>query len=89
MTTMKPTRVAIAQFRAHLSEYVQRAEAGERILVYELDNPLAELRPVDDEAELEVTSAAHPWSELGDLDFPPLAGGVDAVDLLLEDRGTR
>jgi prevent-host-death family protein len=36
----------IAELRDHLSEYLHRVEAGERILVMRRNTPVAELRPV-------------------------------------------
>ena len=39
------TKVRISEFKAHLSEYVRRAGAGETILICDRDRPVAELTP--------------------------------------------
>jgi prevent-host-death family protein len=40
------TKVNIRELKAHLSEFVERVEAGETIVVAKRNEPVAELRPI-------------------------------------------
>lgn len=83
MVTMS-TRVGIAELKAHLSEYVARAKAGERIVVCDRQTPVAELRELG--TGLPVRHATRPPSDL--LTIAPVKTNfpVDSVLLLREDR---
>ena len=63
MMTMS-TRVGIAELKAHLSEYVARAKAGERIVVCDRNTPVAELRATQERAPLPITQPTRSWPEL-------------------------
>ncbi|MBA4181295.1 MAG: type II toxin-antitoxin system prevent-host-death family antitoxin [Anaerolinea sp.] len=84
------TRVGIAELKAHLSEYVARAKAGERIVVCDRNTPVAELGATEERAPLPITQPTRSWPELAatlkpvKLNFP-----VDVVALLREDRDKR
>ena len=82
------TRVGIAELKAHLSEYVARAKAGERIVVCDRNTPVAELRQTIPEREpLPITPATRPWNEATtSVHRLPLPVGVDAVALLVAER---
>ena len=86
MMTMS-TRVGIAELKAHLSEYVARAKAGERIVVCDRQTPVAELRPLG--FSLAIRHATRPPSDL--LKIKPVKAKfpVDVVALLREDRDER
>lgn len=86
MMTMK-TRVGIAELKAHLSEYVKRAKAGERIVVYDRETPVAELRPLG--SELPIRRATRPISDLLDIQPVKTKFPIDVVALLREDRDRR
>lgn len=45
---MVMAKVNIFEIKAKLSEYLERAAGGERILICRHNKPVAELRPVDD-----------------------------------------
>lgn len=89
--------VGIAQLKAHLSEYVRRAQAGDTVEVRDRDRPVARLVPVP-AASLGLTirpavadwaavtaslRAAQPVSAAADL---PACATTDSVAWLLEDR---
>lgn len=86
MMTMS-TRVGIAELKAHLSEYVKRVKAGERIVVCDRETPVAELLPL--EKELPIRPATHPASDLLKLHGVRPRVPVDVVALLREDRDER
>ena len=44
------TTINIAEAKAHLSEYLQRVESGETIIVARRNQPVAELRPIPSRA---------------------------------------
>ena len=85
------TRVGIAELKAHLSEYIARAKAGERIVVCDRNTPVAELRAtVPERPPLPIRKATRPWPEVAAAITPvrPLVP-VDVVALLREDRDQR
>ncbi|MFN8617764.1 MAG: type II toxin-antitoxin system prevent-host-death family antitoxin [Dehalococcoidia bacterium] len=80
-------RVGIADLKAHLSEYLKRVRAGERILVCDRKTAIAELRPLS--ADLPIRPATHPPSDVLKLKGVPARAPVDVVALLREDRDQR
>lgn len=89
MVTMS-TRVGIAELKAHLSEYVARAKAGERIVVCDRNTPVAELRQTIPEREpLPIAAATRPASDLLTLKGVKTRTPVDVVALLREGRDQR
>jgi prevent-host-death family protein len=42
------SKVGIAEFKAHLSEYVRAAQKGKEIIIKDRDTPVARLVPIDD-----------------------------------------
>jgi len=42
------SKVGIAEFKAHLSEYVRAAQKGKEIVIKDRDTPVAKLVPVND-----------------------------------------
>lgn len=84
------TRVGIAELKAHLSEYVARARAGERIVVCDRQTPVAELGATVEEPEpLPIIPALRPWAEVAALAPIGAPAGVDIVALLIESREPR
>lgn len=81
------TRVGIAELKAHLSEYVARAKAGERIVVCDRNTPVAELRALG--STLPIQHATRPASDLLKIKPVKLKFPVDVVALLREDRDKR
>lgn len=86
MMTMS-TRVGIAELKAHLSEYVARAKAGERIVVCDRNTPVAELRALG--STLPIRHPTRPPSDLLKIKPVKLNFPVDVVALLREDRDQR
>ena len=84
------TRVGIAELKAHLSEYVARAKAGERIVVCDRQTPVAELRPTQERAPLPITQPTRSWPEVAETLKPVRTLlPVDVVAMLREDRDKR
>ncbi len=85
------TRVGIAELKAHLSAYIARAKAGERIVVCDRQTPVAELRAPEEELEpLPVVPPIRPWPEVAATLTPVRPRvPVDVVALLREDRDQR
>ena len=81
------TRVGIAELKAHLSEYVARAKAGERIVVCDRHTPVAELRPLG--SSLHIRRAKRPESDLLKIMPEKTNFPVDVVALLRGDRDQR
>lgn len=86
MLTMS-TRVGIAELKAHLSEYVKRVKAGERIVICDRETPVAELLPL--KKELPIRQATHPASDVLKFKGVRPRVPVDVVALLREDRDQR
>lgn len=89
IVTMKDTEVGIAHLKAHLSEYIDRARAGERIVICERRRPVAELHAMREGESLGLIPAELPWTSVDDIPDIQPAPGVDAVALLIEDRRSR
>lgn len=87
---MNVTRVGIAELKAHLSAYVARAKAGERIIICERNIPAAELvaSGIGGTPTL-VKPASRPANELRLLQGVPTRFPVDSVALLRESRDQR
>ena len=81
------THVGIAELKAHLSEYVKRVKAGERIIVCDRDTPVAELLPLA--KELPIRRATLPAADLLKLKGVNPRVPIDVVALLREDRDRR
>ncbi len=79
----------IAEFKAHLSEYLAAVRNGETVEIYDRKTPVARIVPVTRE-RLRIHPAKRPPSPLPD-DFKgiPPRFPVDVVALLREMRGDR
>lgn len=83
--TMKPIRVA--EFKAKLSQYLRAVRRGRELTIYDRDQPIARVVPIAVASPLAVRDPAVRYANLGSVPLPaPLDIGVDAVDVLLEDR---
>jgi prevent-host-death family protein len=90
-------RVAVGELKAHLSEYLQRARAGEEVVITDRGRPIARLAPLSGDAAGEgreavlvrsgLARAPSSRAERSWLDAPrprdPLGRSLDAV---LEER---
>lgn len=50
---MSAQQVGIRELKTRLSEYVERARAGETVIVTDRDRPVAELRPISGRTSLD------------------------------------
>lgn len=82
--------VGIRELKAHLSEYVGKAAAGEHIVVTDRGKPVAQLSPLDDQSTLErgieegwITPARRSGLE----PIVPCKSNLSTADVLDEDRG--
>jgi prevent-host-death family protein len=85
--------VGVKALKDHLSEYLRRAHAGERILITDRGAPLAVLVPVEESAAVRfgwdlVRSGAASWQggKPRGSARPAAAKGRLASDVVLEDR---
>ncbi|MEX0782108.1 MAG: type II toxin-antitoxin system prevent-host-death family antitoxin [Dehalococcoidia bacterium] len=81
-------RVRISELKAHLSEYLRAAEAGETIVVCDRERAIAALRPwPNDRGGLVIRPATRPVSDLAKIKGVRPTGSVDIIELLdREDR---
>lgn len=84
--TMKT--VGVAELKARLSEYLRAVRKGHDLTIMDRDRPIARVVPyVASGSTLVVREPLSTYSTLGAIPLPPRARlGVDAVELLLEDR---
>jgi prevent-host-death family protein len=83
--------VGVAELKAHLSEYLRGVREGEEVVVTDRDTPIAKIVPNTRKSRLVVRGpepGAPPPSKIKFL--PPIdLGGLDPVQILLEDRARR
>jgi prevent-host-death family protein len=84
-------RVGVREFKAHLSEYLDRAAKGETIEVTRRGIPRVQLRPMPVSARVEL-GVREGWLTLGDgsepaVDRPTFHSRVSLQEILDEDRG--
>jgi prevent-host-death family protein len=90
----KMEHVSVRDLRQHLSRYLRRIEAGERLVVTERRRPVAMLGPLPEETDIldyltAIGEASEPEGDLLDLPPPiPSAGPPmsEILDELREDR---
>jgi prevent-host-death family protein len=78
--------VKVAELKARLSEYLRLVRRGEEVTVLDRETPIARIVPYDG-AALRVRPPVSPVP-LRQVPLPPPLdlGGLDVVDLLLEER---
>jgi prevent-host-death family protein len=66
------TEVSVAELRSHLPRWLERAAAGEAIVITRRGKPLARLSPVEDKREeaRRFFDELRPATELGDVVSP-------------------
>jgi prevent-host-death family protein len=85
--------VGVKALKDHLSAYLRRAQAGERIVITDRGTAMAVLGPLEEGAETRIAwelaqSGAASWGggkPKGSAD-PPKVRGKTASDMVLEDR---
>jgi prevent-host-death family protein len=86
--------VGIKALKDHLSEYLRRSRAGERIVITDRGAPIAVLAPLEEGAEARlgwelVRSGAASWGggkPRGSAHPPEVRGSKTASEMILEDR---
>jgi prevent-host-death family protein len=88
MSTKKP--IGVADFKAHLSEYLRDVRRGHSLTIQDRDQPIARVVPYEQSNPvLAVREARKRYGSLASVPLPPpLRLDVDPVALLLEDRGS-
>jgi prevent-host-death family protein len=89
------TRVGVRALKDHLSDYLRRAEEGERIVVTDRGKPLAALTPIDETGEARwgwdlVRERTASWSggkPRGSARPAALKGKKTTAEMVIEDRG--
>jgi antitoxin (DNA-binding transcriptional repressor) of toxin-antitoxin stability system len=81
-------RVRIAEFKAHLSQYLRLAQRGHTIVVCDRETPIVDIRShVEGPEPLTIHKATRDPRDV--ILPPPLDPPVDSLALLLEDRARR
>jgi prevent-host-death family protein len=86
--------VGVKVLKDRLSEYLQRAQGGERLVITDRGRPIAMLTPIEESPEVKqawelVAKGLASWSggkPRGAEEPPRLAGGKSAAEIVLEDR---
>lgn len=82
-------RVGIAQLKDNLSLHLRAVETGEVVEVMDRARPIARIVPVPARSSVTIRPSKRPFSSIRDRTYPPLAPGIDALDLLREERAER
>lgn len=86
--------VSVRELRQHLSRYLRRVKAGERLVVTERNRPVAVLAPLPEEEDLlecliATGEATRPAGDLLDVEPLPPIGPPSLSDVLEEMREDR
>lgn len=80
-------KVGVADLKARLSEYLRTVRKGGEITILDRDQPIARIIPHGGSVPLAIREPLRGYRTLGEIPLPPPAAlGVDAVEVLLEDR---
>ena len=83
-------RVAISELKAHLSEHLRSAEAGETLEVMDRARPIARIVPMGSEsAGLELIPALNTFASVRAVRLGPAKLLMSSLDALRRDRGSR
>lgn len=82
-------RVGIAELKNNLSRFLRGVELGEAVEVMDRARPVARIVPVDREWRAQIRPAGRTFASVRDRPYPPLAPGIDVLDLLHEERAER
>jgi len=82
-------RVGIAQLKDNLSLHLRSVEAGDVVEVMDRARPIARIVPVERDKRITIRPAARPFTSIRDRTYSPLAPGIDALELLREERAER
>jgi prevent-host-death family protein len=82
-------RVGVAELKNNLSRLLRSVEIGEVIEVMDRTRPIARIVPVDRRKRVTIRPASRPFASIRDRTYPPLAPGIDSLELLREERAER
>jgi prevent-host-death family protein len=82
-------RVGIAELKNSLSRVLRGVEAGEPVEVMDRARPIARILPVQTSQTATIRPATRPFASIRDRTYPPLAPGLDALELVREERAER
>jgi prevent-host-death family protein len=82
-------RVGVAELKNNLSRLLRSVEIGEVIEVMDRTRPIARIVPVDRRKRVTFRPASRPFASIRDRTYPPLAPGIDSLELLREERAER
>jgi prevent-host-death family protein len=86
---MAMKRVGVAELKNNLSRILRGVEIGEVVEVMDRARPIARIVPVEREQRATIRPAGRRFASIRDRTYPPLAPGIDALDLLHEERAER
>lgn len=91
MVMSKIEKAGIAELKARLSHYLRVVRSGGSVTVYDRDQPIARIVPVEKSNALVIRPPVPGAGRPGDFRFPAPSRPIktDIVALLLEDRGKR
>jgi antitoxin (DNA-binding transcriptional repressor) of toxin-antitoxin stability system len=79
--------VRIAELKSHLSEYLRAVRGGQTLGVLDRETPIAQIIPFRKQAALRIRKPPPGTPAPNRVPLPkPLKIGIDALDLLLEER---
>jgi len=83
-------QVKVSELKAKLSTYLAAARAGEAVVVCDRNTPIAQIVPLEEEAnDLVIEEPTLPRSTLKHLPVPRLRRKLDVVAMLRQDRDQR
>jgi prevent-host-death family protein len=82
-------RVGIAELKDNLSRLLRGVEAGEPIEVLDRARPIARIVPVEHAPAVQIHPAGRSFAAIRDRTYPPVAPGIDVLELLREERAER
>lgn len=79
-------RVGVAELKNNLSRFLRAVEVGEVIEVMDRARPIARVVPVERQPPIVIRPAQRPFASIRGRTYEPLAPGIEALDLITEER---
>jgi prevent-host-death family protein len=86
---MAMKRVGVAELKNNLSRLLRAVEVGETLEVLDRARPIARIVPMERDRSVTIRPAARSFASIRDRTYPPLAPGIDVLELLREERAER
>jgi prevent-host-death family protein len=80
---------SVAELKARLSHFLRIVRTGEQVEVLSHHRPVARIIPSPENPESFITEPSRRVSDVRELDRCAVAGGVEPLSALLEDRARR